>query len=241
MPDDYRASESWWAPTPPRWRRRCGRCWVHGVWTCSPGTASARDWVTDIDEAAARARRARARGRLRCLARPLPGGLRSRRGLHLERHHVWRSRARCRPGSRRNAQGLTICDATSSVFAMPPRLEQARRGDLVLAEGAGRRGRRTACWRCLPARWSASRATRRPGHCPKIFRLTKQGASSPRASSSGDTINTPSLLCVEDCLDALGWVEGIGGRRWLRGPLRGEPGRHLGLGRAHAVDRLPGG
>ena len=48
-----------------------------------------------------------------------------------------------------------------------------------------------------------------PWPLPKIFRL-KKGGKINRAIFEGDTINTPSLLCVEDYLDALKWADGIG-------------------------------
>ena len=46
---------------------------------------------------------------------------------------------------------------------------------------------------------------------PKIFRLTKKGALM-REVFAGDTINTPSMLCVEDYLDSLAWAASIGGQ-----------------------------
>lgn len=57
---------------------------------------------------------------------------------------------------------------------------------------------------------------------PKIFRMTKPLPNDPSADDGrvahldrsifdGATINTPSMMCVEDCLDALRWVESIGG------------------------------
>ncbi len=58
-----------------------------------------------------------------------------------------------------------------------------------------------------------------PWPLPKIFRLTK-GGKLIEGIFRGDTINTPSLLCVEDYLDGLGWVEAIGGAAALRSRSR---------------------
>ena len=93
------------------------------------------------------------------------GRLRARRGLHLERHHLGRARARTATGSPPTAQGLTICDATSAAFAQALRLRQARRRHLLLAEGARRRGgaRHDRAHRRAP--WRGWRATRRRGRC----------------------------------------------------------------------------
>ena len=85
------------------------------------------------------------------------------------------------------------------------RLGQARCGDLLLAEGAGRRGGARRADPRRPARWSGWRATRPPWPMPKLFRMTKGGKLNADIFE-GATINTPSMLCVEDAIDALKWA-----------------------------------